>query len=199
MRRAILAAVCLAMVATACSPDEGGDRPDAEKASLNNPDLAALKSEIGMADCSPGPGGGGLPARTLQCLGGGTSVDLASLRGPMLISFWASWCTECKVEMPVLQEFHERYAATVPVLGIDWNDQFPGSALELARDTGATYPSLVDPLGDLQEEPEFAKLRGLPYLVLLDEHGEIAHAQFGVVDSLDELVGLVEDHLEVEL
>ena len=35
---------------------------------------------------TPFPGGGELPKLTLPCLGGGTGVDLSSLRGPMVLS-----------------------------------------------------------------------------------------------------------------
>jgi thiol-disulfide isomerase/thioredoxin len=200
VRRAVLLAACLGLALTGCSSaDDSVPGPGPAKVSVDDPDLAAVKERIGMADCAPGPGGGALPAVTLPCLGGGRSVDLSSLRGPMVISFWAAWCEECRVEMPVLQDFHDRYAEEVPLLGIDWVDQYPGSALELAGETGATYPSLADPGGDLQETSEFAKVSGLPYLVLLDEDGEIAHAEFGVVESVDELVGLVDDHLGVAL
>jgi thiol-disulfide isomerase/thioredoxin len=188
------------MVLAGCSrADEAVPGPGPAKVSVDDPDLAAVKERIGMADCVAGPGDGGLPAVTLPCLGGGRSVDLSSLRGPMVISFWASWCEACRTEMPALQDFHREYADRVPVLGIDWVDQYPGSALELAGESGATYPSLADPGGDLQETSEFAKVRALPYLVLLDERGDIAYAEFGVVESSEELAALVEDHLEVTL
>jgi thiol-disulfide isomerase/thioredoxin len=163
------------------------------------PELVALKKETGMEDCRPGPGGGALPAVTLPCLGGGTPVDLSSLRGPMVLSFWAAWCTECKAEMPVLQDFYERHGDQVELLGVDFTDRFPGSALKLAQETGATYPSVADPLGDLRETEEFSRVIGLPYIALVDEDGEIAHAELGVIDSLEEIEDLVEEHLGVTL
>ncbi len=207
MRRAFVAAVCLVALSVAGCDDDAGGGPDGAvvpgpgpaKVKVDTSDLVALKKQIGMRDCQPGPGGGGLPAVTLPCLGGGTSVDISTLRGPMVLSFWASWCTTCEDEMPILQDFHERYGERVPVLGVDFTDPYPGSALELARDTGATYPSLADPGGDLQETEEFAKVRGLPFLALLDAEGRIAHAEYGVVESEAELVALVDEHLGVRL
>lgn len=198
-------AAAFLVLVTGC--EQSGGAPDSDfvpgpgpsKVKVDTPELESLKKQVGMEDCAPGPGGGGLPAVTLPCLGGGPSVDLSTLRGPMVISFWASWCTECRVEMPVLQEFHESHGDKVGLLGVDFTDSYPASALQLAGDTGATYPSLADPGGDLLDTKEFAKIVGLPFLVLLDADGEIVHAEFGVVDSVDELVDLVEEHLGVAL
>jgi len=208
MRRALVAGTLALFLLAGCDdagqtdPDEDfmpGPGPGPSKVKVDTPELVALKDEVGMEDCRPGPGGGALPSVTVPCLGGGTAVDLSSLKGPMALSFWASWCTECKQEMPVLQDFHEQYGDQVPLLGVDFTDPFPGSALELARETGATYPSVADPGGDLQETDEFAKVLGLPYLALIDGDGEIAYAKFGVVESVDELTELVDEHLGVAL
>ena len=108
----------------------------------------------------PAPAAARCPEITLPCLGGGTSVDLSSLRGPLVLSFWYAGCEPCKEEMPALQAFHDQYGDRVPVIGVDFQDQYPGSALEEARKRGVTYPSLADPGGDLQGFDEFAKIPG---------------------------------------
>lgn len=44
-------------------------------------------------------------------------VSLASLRGkPVLLYFWAHWCTDCKAEEPVLAELEREYASKGLVL-----------------------------------------------------------------------------------
>ena len=121
--------------------------PGPSRVKVDTPELRALKAQVGMEDCVPGAGGGALPEITLECLGGGTPVDLASLKGPMVLSLWFAGCEPCTKEMPALQAFHEHHGDQVPVLGVDFQDQYPASALQTAQDLGVTYPSVADPGG----------------------------------------------------
>ncbi|HRD60182.1 MAG TPA: TlpA disulfide reductase family protein [Nocardioides sp.] len=173
--------------------------PGPSKVVVDTPELRELKATTALADCAPGPGGGALPDITLPCLGGGTSVDLASLRGPLVLSFWYAGCEPCKKEMPALEEFHTTYGAQVPVIGVDFIDTYPGSALEELKERGVTYPSLADPGGELQQFEEFAKIPGMPTMFFVDEAGTIAFQRSGGVDSADEVADLVREHLGVAL
>jgi thiol-disulfide isomerase/thioredoxin len=205
VRRALALLACLVAL-TACS----GGKPDGVTLQYNpvppsdvkvdTPQLVRLKAEAGMADCQPGPGGGELPELTLPCLGGGPSVDLSSLKGPMVLSYWASWCGPCAEEMPALEAFHQDHGAEVAVLGVDYSDKYPASALQTIKDRATTYPSLADPGGDTAQFAEFSKqLRAMPALFFIDADGAVAYAKVGGVKSEDELVDLVDEHLGVSL
>ncbi|MEJ7834023.1 MAG: TlpA disulfide reductase family protein [Nocardioides sp.] len=191
---AALAVVALLVAGCGDVPPPGPSRID-----VDTPKLQEMKAAVGIEDCEAGPGGGSLPALTLPCLGGGTSVDLSSLTGPMVINLWASNCGPCREEMPALQEFHERYGDQVAVLGIDFLDLYPEAAISLAELTGATYPSVADPGGDLQDQDGLRLSGGLPQFILLDAEGEVAHQSAGGIVSVDEVVAMVEEHLDVQL
>ena len=76
----------------------------------------------------------------------------------------------------------------------------PGRALELAEDTGATYPSIADPGGELMVEDSFAVVRrGLPGFVFIDESGAVVGQSSGGVDSVAEIEDLVAEQLGVRL
>ncbi len=202
MRR-LLAALGAVLVLTGCSNAGGGSvAPGASKVVVDTPALRAAKESAGIAACAPGQGepvDGGLPEVTLPCLGGGPDVDLASLRGPLVVSLWASWCTVCKEEMPVLQAFSDRYGDQVPVLGVDYLDVQPAAALALAKRSGVTYPLLADPQGALNGQAPFPALRGLPFVVLVDADGAVRYRGFGGVESEQDLVDLVREHLGIDL
>jgi len=193
----------LTLALAGCSEDRAAPLipgPGPSKVEVDTPELRALKAQVGMEDCVPGPGGGALPAITLECLGGGTPVDLASLKGPMVLSIWFAGCKPCRKEMPALQAFYDQHGAAVPVLGVDFQDQYPASALETAQERGVTFPSVADPGGDLMDTDEFARVRtGLPAMYFVDTEGEISHVEFGGLDSEQQIVDLVREHLGVPL
>ena len=148
-----------------------------------------------LSGCSVSKQGGAaavsrLPKATLQPFGDGRPVDLAELRGPMVINLWASWCGPCRAELPHYQAFSEKYAGKVPVLGVDWQDTRTDRARALIRKTGVTYPLVTDPDARLRN-------KYLPKLILLDEHGKVAYEEYVQIHSLAQLEKLVQQHLEV--
>jgi thiol-disulfide isomerase/thioredoxin len=200
MKRALVVLAAAVVLLAGCDDETGFvPGPGPSKVQVDKTELRTLKAQIGMEDCVPGPGGGELPAITLPCLGGGADVDLSSLRGPMVLSLWQAGCAPCRKEMPALQSFDDQYGDRVPVLGVDFADQYPGSALEEAGERGVTYPSLADPGGDLMDTEQFAKIRGMPTMFFIDADGAIAYTRPGGVDSADEVADLVRDHLGVPL
>lgn len=193
MRRrttALLAAAVLAL--SACSPPQ---EPVSRQSSIDvdTPSLRALREDAGLAACRDGSGDpvqDGLPDITLPCLGGGDEVTLSSLRGPLVVNAWASWCEPCRRELPL----YARLAATgkVDVLGVNWQDPQPDNALRLLADTGVTYPSLADPDG-------LMRLAGLPVIFLIDEEGRVVYREYVEIRSWRQLRGLVREHLGVRL
>jgi thiol-disulfide isomerase/thioredoxin len=202
MTRAVLA-LLLAAVLTACTSDGGRIDVRPPDVDVDTPALREVKARIGMEDCAPGTGEpveGGLPELTLPCLGGGPDVELSSLRGPVVINLWQAFCEPCREEMPALEEFHQQYGDRVPVLGIDFNDVHPDSALALAEETGATYPSIADPGGELMAEEAFAVARrGLPAFVFVDAEGQVVAQDSGGVESVAEIKAKVAEHLGIAL
>lgn len=140
-----------------------------------------------------------LPDITLAGFDGGEPVDLGEFSGPAVISVWASWCGPCRKEMPILEEFHAAYADRVALLGIDFQDKQTEKARTLVKQTGATYPLVQDEAGDINGRGAFPPLRGLPFLAFVDADGTVTHVEAVVIESSDELVDMVDEHLGVQL
>lgn len=203
MRGILPAALAAALlVLTACDSGDLPKPPGQAKVDVDTPALRAIRAEAGIEPCRAATGepvDGGLPDVTLPCLGGGPDVDVAALRGPLVVNLWASWCGPCRQELPIYQQFYERYGDQVGVVGIDYNDVQPEAALELARSTGVTYPLLADPGSGLEGSDAFPTIPGLPWIVLVDAEGKVVHRQPVEITSIDQLVGLVNRHLGADL
>jgi thiol-disulfide isomerase/thioredoxin len=177
------------------TPDPfGGAPPPVSGVDVDTATLRQLRSAAGIEPCprtEPRPGvAGGLPDIALPCLGGGRDVNLAGLRGPMVVNLWASWCEPCRQELPVLQEYAERARRQVRVLGVDFEDTRPAAALELARRSGVRYPLVADLDGATRRA---LRAGGLPWTVIVDADGRIARTLPGQLHSVDELDAAVEE------
>jgi thiol-disulfide isomerase/thioredoxin len=188
MRRLLVAAAIgvLLAVLTACSGDQpGGLVVGTSRVTVDSPDLVAFKKHTDIPDCPRVTGASvedGMPSVTVSCLGGGRSVDLAGLRGPMIVNFWQSTCHPCRTEMPALAEY-ARHQSAVRVLGIDILDGQPGAALQLARDSGVGYPLVADPAGNLVGRTPIPRNLGLPFTMFVDASGRVVHVEAGAMDT----------------
>jgi thiol-disulfide isomerase/thioredoxin len=136
-----------------------------------------------------------LPPVALDCPGGGT-LDLGRAPGvPTVVNLWASWCTPCREELPLVQQLADAAGDRLSVVGVISRDGAPQAA-SFAADAGATFPSAFDGDGELMAE---LGLNGLPYTYLLDADGGIAYVQVGPVADLAEFEALVAEHLGVTL
>ncbi len=83
------------------------------------------------------------PAFTLLDLDG-RQVSLSDFAGePVVVNFWASWCSPCALEHPVLLRGAQAYPG-VQFLGILYGDTVEKAGVFL-KNRGSAYPSLQDP------------------------------------------------------
>lgn len=134
------------------------------------------------------------PAFTLDDLNG-KKISLANFRGkPLLINFWATWCTPCMEETPWLVELRNKYAAQgFEVIGIDseGDDAEPGSSA-FQKDEAAIekfvqrekvpYPVLLD--GDSISK-NFGGVEDLPTSFFVDRKGKIVASLVGINSESD--------------
>jgi thiol-disulfide isomerase/thioredoxin len=184
---------------TACTGKDPGHAlaPGSHTVDVAGKSLVAFKRHTRIPDCpavSSQGVDGGMPGVTLPCLGGGRSVDVAGLRGPMIVNFWASWCGDCRKEMPALAAYAKSHPS-VKVLGIDYLDPQPGAALQLAKNSDVRYPLLADTDASLDKASPMPHILGLPMTVFLGADGSIAHIEFHTMKSEADVVAAAKQYL----
>lgn len=176
--RVLAAGVLVAAALTGCSTDtfKGVD---------------AGSSELPGIEMDPTP----LPDVELPGINGAPTQNLADVTGPAVISVWATWCTPCREEMPVLEEFVEKHGDAVGVLGINFQDRADGRAEKFMAEVGATYPSVQDVDGEIDGLAPFPRMQGLPFLAVVDAEGRMVGAEFSVITQVSQVETFVEKHL----
>lgn len=117
-------------------------------------------------------------------------------KGRILVcNFWATWCAPCREEIPLLAATRQKFAPNgVEILGIAIDTE--AKVREFTKSVPIPYPVLLaggDAL-DLMRELGNAS-GGLPYTVILDREGAVAHRQLGLLrepeleSALQRLVG----------
>ena len=72
----------------------------------------------------------------------------------------------------------------------------PGSALQLAADSGVTFPSVADPGADVHADLEVI---ALPQTVFVDHRGAIVATERVPLTSFDQAADLVQKHLGIDV
>lgn len=186
MKRVLMAAMVL-FVVTACSSPEA--QPSASSTlQMETCDQYAIWS-------STASGENALPNIVMECLQGKDQLQVAALKGPMIMPVWASWCMPCAREMPRVQQFADLYGDKVAVLGLALMDT-EAQAIAGSLNWGVTIPSLEDPDG--VHRADF-NIQAPPTTLFIDESGHVVYRHIGEVESLDDLKALVTEHLGVQL
>lgn len=127
----------------------------------------------------------------------GKQKKLSDFRGNVVIlSFWASWCTPCLVELPTFAElekkFHDRGLRIVAV-NLDEGSEGPSMAKDFWKKEKFGFPCFFDPQKMLAQKFE---VEMLPSNFVIDRQGRLALSSFGANDwanaqSIDFLEGLL--------
>jgi thiol-disulfide isomerase/thioredoxin len=108
-------------------------------------------------------------------------ITLSSMAGrPVIVNFFASWCTPCQKETPMLARFARH--TNVAVIGIDVNDP-TSSALAFVHKTGVTYPVATE--SAMGSTVVNYNLPGLPATFFLDSRHRIVKRVYGAVTQAE--------------
>jgi thiol-disulfide isomerase/thioredoxin len=110
----------------------------------------------------------------------GREQPLAQWRGKLLVvNFWATWCAPCREEMPqFIKAQSEMGAKGLQFVGIAVDQA--DNAQKFAKEISLNYPTLVGGMGAMQLSSTLGNdIMALPFTVVVDRQGRIAHTQLG--------------------
>jgi cytochrome c biogenesis protein CcmG, thiol:disulfide interchange protein DsbE len=107
----------------------------------------------------------------------GGEISLASLQGKLvLLNFWATWCLECRPEMPALERVHREFSAQgLAVIGINAREG-AAAVREYAKELGLTFPLILDSSGKINST---YGVIGLPTTFLIGRDGRAVALAIG--------------------
>lgn len=141
-------------------------------AALSLAGSAASAQDFGL------PVGTTAPIATVQALDG-RAVSLAQYvgKGPVLIQFWAAWCSTCRELMPSFQRAQRMYGTRVKFVAVAVS---ANESLERVRRYAAahkfTHPVLYDARGEAVDR---FNVPATSYVVVLDRRGRIVYTGVG--------------------
>ena len=110
----------------------------------------------------------------------GTSITLSELQGkPVIINFWATWCGPCVKEMPAFERLKDDFGDKIGIIAVNCGDD-AGTVKDFVEENGYTFPVVLD------EEYSISMLyptNSIPYTVVLDAEGKVAHISTGALDA----------------
>lgn len=147
----------------------------------------ALVAAVGLAatavDRDDGSEGSTAPeAFDLPAIRGDGRVRLADFAGtPVVVNFFASWCTACDAELPGFAKVSRELEGQVAFVGVNANET--GDPLLMPERHGITHWPLARDVGGRNGSGLHQALggRGMPITAFYDADGQLLHVDLGAL------------------
>ncbi len=159
----------------------GGDSRTAPKAAVsvtpdgNAPDVIEFASDPALA-----------PAFTVNDFAG-QSISPANFSGKVvLLSFWATWCPPCHLEIPELIDLQKRYKDQLQIIGISMDDADTPAQVkhvkDVATEMGINYPVIM---ANQKLVDQYGGVPALPTTFVLNTNGRVVQKHTGLYPTED--------------
>jgi len=120
-------------------------------------------------------------------------VSLADFRGkPILLNFWATWCSPCRAELPYIQKVYDKWSEYgLVVLAVNMGES-PSKVEEFMKSHNFSFPVLLDSKRSLADK---YNIRYIPTTYFIDDNGVIKHIKIGAFSGVAEIEDMINNIL----
>ncbi|MCP4653870.1 MAG: TlpA family protein disulfide reductase [bacterium] len=115
----------------------------------------------------------------LDTLAGGRTGPPDFAGEVVVVDFWATWCTPCRLQATYLEQLHEELAGRgVRFLAVATGED-EATVRRYVERTPFPYPVLLDPSSGVSRRYQ---ILGLPTVMIVDRQGQISYLRTGITD-----------------
>lgn len=112
----------------------------------------------------------------------GRAVRYSDYRNrPLVVDFWATWCTPCRASMPHLNSMQQRYAKSgLAVIGMSVDETGPAPVRRFASRLGVTFTIAM---ANDEVLDAYGPIRSIPTTFFINRKGAIVRRVVGYIDG----------------
>jgi cytochrome c biogenesis protein CcmG/thiol:disulfide interchange protein DsbE len=133
-----------------------------------------------------------------KCLDNSSEINFHTIKGPIVVNVWGSWCEGCRDEMPYFIDLYQKpifKRGQIKLLGVDVEESSVDAVKSFIKEYGMSWPHLVD--NDGRSKGLFGP--GVPVTWFIDERGEVVGKKIGAYLNKEQLFSQVENAFGVKL
>jgi thiol-disulfide isomerase/thioredoxin len=131
----------------------------------------------------------------VECVDGSEGLALESLRGPMIVNVWGSWCASCLDEIPDFVSFYAKAKGKVSLIGVAVEESSPENSKRFIVNNGITWPNYYD--RNSKSRGYFGM--GVPVTWFIAPDGKVQYKKIGIIKSEAELITMTEQYLGIKI